>query len=1809
MKLFIRTLILLISIQLMGVSEEPPTPKSIESSETRITQSNLTAVPNAFVGMVNVITGDLVDQEVDLVIPGPNPIVIERSYSSSFNDYGSLEYGWDLNHSMRVRTTYDDSNFFFSGHIYSNFKANLNEGLGAITQFEGKRGSSRTTITQTSIDQGMTNCGKGEISGKTNPKNRYALLKNKKKQENWLLVEGTGTIHLFQGKSRVEDRDLELVKTTFPNGNHLSYHYDKKTDTSHCDLRTPQDWLLGEFKMSNQQLDKQKYEVRIDFLNGRNISYCFKGHGRGRNSLSKWKLSHVNRPDAPSVDYSYYQNSARIRKKAYPNNRYVNVAYWQKGHVDGSHIHSGDARINRVSGLAEPVDADESPVQTYRFSYELRPNGKEGKTKVYDAYENLTTYQYNSEQRLHHIEYYGDRPTFYRRESFFWGNGAQKGNLIAQRIDNQDGVALIARTLRYDDRGNPLTEHLYGNLTGQNTLSPELGNDFYAIPNGCEATVKVCTYSNDRCNSKLSEEENGQKTVYTYIAGKDQLEAKYIYDGNTIKKRHFYTYDLRGLQTSEIIDDGSSRDKNNMEGVQQRTKHLISGRNKAPVCLTEYEYQNYIDENGEEKRARHLFNIHDSFGRLLEQHHYDSGDNLRYRLHWEYDGQGNVIREVTAIGEEILRRYDENKNLIYEYGPSKDYHTDFAYDYMNRLIREEKVDHTNGKKYTTTHRYDRRSNRTATIDWIGNETTFTYDAFNRLVKTTYPPLPKPDGTLFYPEEIMGYNTLGHLSEITDKNGNLTVQKTTIRGQPFLIIYPDGSQEKMIYNLDGTLQQKIERNGMLTQYTYDYQQRPVFTQSSSITGEPLSSTHITYNAFNPIQEIDANGNVTTFHYDRLGRLSAVLKENTAEHYAYDPLGRRHQTKTYFGTHEDDYTLQIVEYDLLDRIIEERIEDASGTVLRKETCVYDKSGNKTQINTYSAAGIGTTTITYNIHSQPTRIIDPEGNTTTTHYLYDYKDVYGQSVSYAETTDPKGNVTITIGNTAGQTGMEQKKNTFGELIQQREYFYDGMGKLIQTKDTVFAPNHSPRIVINEWIYNAMGEVTDCIEGVGTPEQKHTSHRYNAYGQKESMQKPDGTQILYTYDGKGRLDTVSASDQTLSYTYAYDLNNNPIQVTDNIHLNDNKRVYDQHNRLIAETLGNGLHLTYTYDRQGRMLTVTLPDLTQVEYLYNATDLVEVKRLSNLGEVAYSQTYQYDQAGNLIQTTLPFELGKIDKTYDLLLRHRSTKALHFSETEIQYDPCGNLTSRAFSDPLGKLPCSYAYDDLYQLNKEEGLRSHTYQHDSLYNRVQRDGLQLQINALNQLLNDHKGNYSYDPNGNLAESSTQKYTYDAWDRLLSVTEENTQTTYQYDDQHRRLSKTSSVWDPITNTWIAKDTIYYLYLGQNEIGACDSQLNLTEVRILGYGRGAEIGAAVALELNGKVIIPLFDFAGNTRVLLDPTGHPLETYRYTAFGEENLSEKTLTAWRFSSKRTDTETGFVYFGRRYYNPHSGRWITADPIGYEAGPNLYAYVNNNPLRRIDLYGLRGREGRDWIEMRRDKKFYAELWQRPPRTRKPSLARHLENYEKIIPAAENSQTYTIKGKKLEFGGRFYYINGQVNTLEKSKENAQHLSDLAGGFEVTGIYNRTVNLPMDTFRSIIGWFGFTTTPCRLFVDEMTEFHNTAPEGVKAFVSVHSQAVIDVVNAARYLPPEVRDRILILAIAPADYALPDSYNSARHYRASAFRDFVPLPRLYRAALGGVDVKVLPSHPDANLHDHDFTSPTYEETIEKHTSNYVQSIGTSL
>ena len=59
----------------------------------------------------------------------------------------------------------------------------------------------------------------------------------------------------------------------------------------------------------------------------------------------------------------------------------------------------------------------------------------------------------------------------------------------------------------------------------------------------------------------------------------------------------------------------------------------------------------------------------------------------------------------------------------------------------------------------------------------------------------------------------------------------------------------------------------------------------------------------------------------------------------------------------------------------------------------------------------------------------------------------------------------------------------------------------------------------------------------------------------------------------------------------------------------------------------------------------------------------------------------------------------------------------------------------------------------------------------------------------------------------------------------------------------------------------------------------------------------------------------------------------------------------FRFSTKYSDSETGLYYYGHRYYDTITGRWLNRDPIGERGGTNLYALVANRPTTAVDTDG------------------------------------------------------------------------------------------------------------------------------------------------------------------------------------------------------------------------------------------------------------------
>ena len=103
--------------------------------------------------------------------------------------------------------------------------------------------------------------------------------------------------------------------------------------------------------------------------------------------------------------------------------------------------------------------------------------------------------------------------------------------------------------------------------------------------------------------------------------------------------------------------------------------------------------------------------------------------------------------------------------------------------------------------------------------------------------------------------------------------------------------------------------------------------------------------------------------------------------------------------------------------------------------------------------------------------------------------------------------------------------------------------------------------------------------------------------------------------------------------------------------------------------------------------------------------------------------------------------------------------------------------------------------------------------------------------------------------------------------------------------------------------------------------------------------------------------YDGNGNVSALVDSADGSLDAkYEYGAFGETLRVGGTSIAddnpFRFSTKYTDTESGLIYYGFRYYSASLGRFLNRDPLGEAGGSNLYAFVENDPVNGWDYLGL-----------------------------------------------------------------------------------------------------------------------------------------------------------------------------------------------------------------------------------------------------------------
>ncbi len=1818
--------------------------------------------PDAFVqNSVNVINGDYCEAATDLVITGPDALVLQRFYSTKDAITAVQAGNWRILPQRFLVIGKDPSGKSCSvgKDRFEWTAAFAGERSGGILPYSGWRNSNGITKDPLKIDVlsdavGMVNTYARDINGQTNHQSNLLHCKG----ETCELVLGDGTKRIYQkvqclpslllgeeltplmASQMLEPDYFLLSQEILPSGNRLFFSYDAEMHLISVEVKNKALTKTFSWIRLDYVFHKTGCQVHIATSDVRKLVYHFT-LDNGMYQLIQVEGSHC-------LPVSYEYNKALI-KKMLPEGRFVEVDY-KDGKVKALKGPNSD------SGKAEIV---------HSFTY------GDGYTDVFNARGVKIRYVYDKRFQLTAIERYDDQNGLYRIEQKFWGKlKSEAGLLLAKTIGDGGGQIHSYRSFEYDKAGNVIKEKLYGNLTGKKEVLLQISSDGKLLnPDAEECNAKTFGYSADGFNllTKIGDCK-GNQTIYVYRPGTNFLIKKLISDKGGIKKRTFQAYNEDGVCIKIIEDDGGNEQESKLYGWGLTERHIkeINPKDSLPgVGLPESIEEKAVDlKKGQEVLIKKTINTYDSQSNLLSCVTYDANGVYAFTERRAYSSVGQVVTQVDAVGREMRFDYDGIGNQISTSIPQDGRLITTTFNFHNQPIEIKEI--TAEGQFTVDNTYDAFDRKICSTDRFGNSTYYEYDAFNRLTKVIHPKVLDQNNQLSCPTFSYTYDLFGNVLRAEDPKGSVVEKKYNLRGSPTKINYPDGSFELFKYDAEGSLHRFLTRDQIITVYEYDYLGRSIYEEISTASETGVSSFLMNrfrqYNGFRCTYEKEGE-HVKSYTFDSVGRLASFIEHSSGKdekdpevrrtELFYDSFGRIHQKKIWFDSGPQDYALECYEYDLSGNVIEKRIENAQGTILLKKFFSYNSQGKCTEEFTVEDGNkISLVKIFYNSEGEPVRYLD--GSEQETKIIIDnsYSNSLGQVVLKKTLVNPIGVQTEIEFDALNRVHSIIKKDSLGALLSSQRTFYDPLGnKSCEIHDQI----KEGRLVgfqKTSWSYGPLGRLEEEVEAADSSLEKRTRYTYNALGKMTSKSISGiAIPITYTYNKEGKLHKVEAQNsrkelQVLNI-YFHDRRGNVLSAS-SLGGKAIQRAYNAFDQVTREVIkdGEGTYtLQYSYDKKGRLKELILPDNSKISYRYDAVFGREVKRISAQGEVLYTHTYdQYDSQGKLQKETCVGYAGCKEYTYDLSGQKISSKNDFFSEQYVR-DALGRLLEVKGSDKQEK----YIYNALSQLTSEKKEISKAYLYDSLDNRIKSDNNELIYNAINQLTSYSNSEFSYDPQGNLLkkvlEGEETRFESDALSQLISIEKaDKTTLTFSYDPFGRLLIEKHL--DAKGKNKKTLSTARYLYLGNQEIGTLTEAGNIETLKIPGL-HGDEIAVtSVAFEIKGEIFVPLHDIAGNVISLIDPQSRQLvESYQYTAFGEETVRnsygeiEKVSPVgnpWRFAEKRIDQKSGLVLFGFRFFDPSIGRWISQDPAGFIDGPNLYAYLHNNPLSHLDRFGLTTEsnaqnkfeeyfygevETHCYCEKHRTCKRGGDIWQTtgsslPKITSDAYFEKFYKDYRSenlfIKNCYDDSTCYDLSREgapNLSNDLGIGFINGIWNDFKSAKASAQYLSRLAEGYNIHGVYNATHGAGLDVGECGLGLNYIATEPVWQLHKMWNSFFERSSANAKFLMICHSQGVIHVRNALLDYPPELRERILVVATAPGGYIYQETCAQVIHYRAEWWRDFVPRLDKSGSQREKGSIINLNSHPDASVFDHELTSPTYQERLQHHIRRYIKSQGKAL
>ncbi|MDH3976693.1 MAG: DUF6531 domain-containing protein [Deltaproteobacteria bacterium] len=976
-------------------------------------------------------------------------------------------------------------------------------------------------------------------------------------------------------------------------------------------------------------------------------------------------------------------------------------------------------------------------------------------------------------------------------------------------------------------------------------------------------------------------------------------------------------------------------------------------------------------------------------------------------IQFAYNGRYLKTSQTNALGDVSSFAYDAAGNLISQTDEEGKV-TSFEYDKQNRRT---KVIQPGGIE--TGYAYDKSGNMTSLTDPLGRVTSTAYDAWNRPWQVTdadgYVSATWYDGEGKEVRVIDGNgnvkrfvrNSLGLVEKAIDAELKSTLYTYDLNSNVTTVTDARGTVTATTYDAEDRPTSVVEADGTAVARTktvlYDKMGNAVET-----TDYKGNITKTAYNALNlPETVTDANNNATTTEYDRRGKVVSVTdRRNNKTTFEYDALGREVKVTDALG----QFTQKT--YDKVGNV--KSLTDKRGIITEN---TYDDLYRL--INT-KRAGITLVTNEYDNAGNVTATTDAEGNRTG----YDYNgrnlliaSIYADTTTESRTYDGVGNV-LTVTDEEGKvtTYTYDKENretsvTFAGETTSKEY--DAVGNLTlitkplgNTKAMVYdVLNRMTEVseggLVTKYAYDKNSNVTFQMDALG----RRIKYEYDALNRKVKHIQPGNITTTYGYDAEGNMTAMTdAKGQSFSYVYdkinrqteasypdiatpymtplktvtAYDANNNVITVTEskrdvdgNTVTDLTENVYDDFDRLTSSTQ-RGVAINYAYDNNGNRTSVSTATGTTA-YTYDSRNRIETATADTL---VTSYGYYVDGKKDTVTypngTDVKYTYHPTNRVASIVNKVTADSSV-ISSYAYEYDSNGNRTSQVEVQNGVTETTSYSYDDLDRMadytvtdGTDTTLTTYTFE---AYNRKTEDistngtataSKTYTYDALDRLarvVDSVKGktiSYSYDLNGNmisridsLDSAAKMQFEYDALNRLVKTMQVSVvKGLYDYNAGGLRVRHRLS----------ERGDVDYFYDGNSVI----EERNAVDSSLLAHYRYAD--RLLSLNTGAATQYYHHDALGSTVNLTDSVGAVQVSYSLDPWGTiRNQTGSSINRQIFTGQELDEKTGLIYFGARYYDSETARFISQDTYLGEYGtpPSLHRYLfaYSNPTVYIDLLG------------------------------------------------------------------------------------------------------------------------------------------------------------------------------------------------------------------------------------------------------------------